>query len=92
MTSNQWSSLKLKLAKSLLSPASLHTLQLRDQSVVGEESSALHGIYCCLRPAISIVKPSSVRILTHWLVDMVRILRGVSRCTYLMVLKKDGGR
>ena len=73
VTSRPCRSLKLKLISSLLRPGSLLSLQIKDQSLDGAETSALQGLYCLVL-TVSIVRPSSVSILTHWLVDIVLTL------------------
>ena len=61
VTKRPWSSLKLKLARSLQSPFSLHSLQDRSQSLVGALISVLQGMYFLTDDsATSMVRPSSV--------------------------------
>ena len=90
VTRSPCKSLKLKLVNSLPRPLRRLIFQIRGQSEVGDRSSALHDLYF-LVSVISIVSPSSVSSLTHWLIDMVATFSGEFSCTCLMVVKKDGG-
>jgi hypothetical protein len=88
VTSKSCNSLNLKLAGSLPMPVSLHDPQLCSQSLSGKEISGLQGMYC-------IVWPSSVKILTYSLVDMVLTFKEFlgppfSWCKRMFVDSKEG--
>ena len=81
--SNLCRSLKLKLVRSLPRPFNLHSLQHRDQSVLGLWFSTLQGLNCLLAISVmSMVRFSSISTVDHSFMDMVLTFTGFSRYNF----------